>query len=110
MSAVKKVLVCFGNRKRSVDIPDDGENDEKHLRANALKAFQDLLQPEMPIFLQIKDEDWGGEFVDLVDGQVIEDRSVVKCMIATNMATPKTVCPYDVCVHAYRFIIFYTLD
>jgi len=91
---VKKVLVCFGERKRSVDIPDDGDgkNDQEHLRANALKAFQDLLQPETPIFLQIKDESWGGEFVDLVDGQVIEDRSVVKFMKVTDIEMPKKVC------------------
>jgi len=92
MSGVKKVLVGFGGRKRSVDIPDNGENDEKHLHANALKIFKDLLQPETPIFLQIKDENWGGEFVDLVDGQAIEDRSVVKFMIAKDMTTAEKVC------------------
>jgi len=41
MSGVKKVLVCFGERKRNVDIPDDGDgkNDEEYLRANVFKAF-----------------------------------------------------------------------
>ena len=65
MSAMKKVLVCFGERKRSVEISDDGENDEKHLCANGMKTFQDLLQPETytNFFFQVKSKDWEGEFV-----------------------------------------------
>ena len=39
-----------------------------------------MLSPEAPIILQLKDEEWGGEFVDLLDGQVIQDKSVVKIM------------------------------
>jgi len=39
--------------------------------------------------LQIKDENWRGKFVDLVDGQAIEDRDMGKFMIAMDMITKK---------------------
>ena len=34
------------------------------------------------IFLQLKEEEWGGEFIDIYDNQVIEDRSIVKMVVS----------------------------
>ena len=31
-----------------------------------------------PLLIQIKDEEWGGEFVDLKPGQEVSDRGVLK--------------------------------
>lgn len=36
------------------------------------------------IFFQVKDEQWGGEFLDLTEGQVIEDRSIVNMIIVNS--------------------------
>lgn len=82
MSADKKVLVCFGDRKRTISIPVGVDiSDEESLRNNAYEVFQDLLSPSIPIVFQLKDEEWGGEFVDLLSGQAIEDKSIVKMII-----------------------------
>ena len=83
MSADKKILVCFGERKRTINIPgEDIKSDEESLRTNAYEVFRDLLSPSTPIVFQLKDEEWGGEFVDLLSDQAIEDRSIVKMIIS----------------------------
>jgi len=83
MSAEKKVLVCFGDRKRCVNIPAESENDLEYLNAIAIEVLKDVLPTSaIQIFLQLKDEEWGGEFVDIYDNQVIEDRSIVKMVVS----------------------------
>lgn len=41
-------------------------------------AFGDLLSAEQKFFLQIKDETWGGKFVDVLKGTEFADRSVFR--------------------------------
>ena len=90
MSAVKRVLLCFGDtdRKRSVTIPATSDNDVEHLHAIAIEVFEDLLPTsQAQIFLQLKDKEWKGEFVDIHDNQVIEDRSIVKMIVTETKKT-----------------------
>ena len=74
MAARKTVLVCVGERKRAVVIDDD----EKSSFLNTVTAaFADVLE-EKPIkkpVIQIKSEQWKGEFVDFEEGSI---RSVVR--------------------------------
>lgn len=85
MSDEKKVLVCFGERKRIVCISSNSQSDEEQLRTNACEIFKDVIPTGMEsIFFQVKDEQWGGEFLDLTEGQVIEDRSIVNMIIVNS--------------------------
>ena len=61
-------------------------------------AFADVLSPTDEIFLQIKDETWGGMFIDLVD-QDVPDRSVLKANITAESQAPKATCDQGVCLY-----------
>lgn len=75
MATTKKVLVKFGDHCRPVQFT--GDHDELVLKTKeefALNQQEDLL-------LQIKDEDWGGEFIDLSASDEIPDKSVLKLVL-----------------------------
>ena len=72
-TAAKKVLVKFEDRCRPIQFTGDD------LRVEIREAF-DLNQQE-DFFIQIKDEDWGGEFVDVSDEKNIPDKSVIKIVL-----------------------------
>ena len=76
MSSMKKVLVRFGDRCKPVQFT--GGDLHKEIR----KAF---VLNEEDFFLQIKDEEWGGEFVDLSDEQEIPDKSVLKMVLMNEV-------------------------
>ena len=59
------VLVWCGNRCRPVTTP--GGSDERELCVNIRNVFEDMLRPRQQFFLQIKDDDWGGKFIDVPD-------------------------------------------
>ena len=74
----KTVLVCLGERKREVVFTDDGE-DRKPLLDAIREVFSDVMgDGSNELILQIKREEWSGEFVDL-SGRV-PDRSVLKAV------------------------------
>lgn len=73
------VLLCYGERRRPVKL---SSSSLEELRARFLSAFSGVL-PKVPaselnLLFQVKDESWGGEFVDIVSEEAIEDRSVVR--------------------------------
>ena len=89
----KVVLVCMGENKRIVPFstPAGSESqlqtassatvaDTEALAAAIRVAFKDVLQPGQEFFLQLKNEEWGGVFVDLLGGP-IPDRSVVRAVL-----------------------------
>lgn len=83
MSTEKKVLVCFRERKRIVCLPNSGN--EEQLRASAFQTFIDVLPTEIEkVFFQVKDEQWGGEFLDLTEGQEIVDRSILNMIVVSK--------------------------
>ena len=73
------VLVRCGNRCRPITKP--GGSDERELRVNIRNVLEDMLSPGQQFFLQIKDDDWGGEFIDVPDGMKVADRSVFRLLL-----------------------------
>ena len=78
----KTVLACFGERKREVTFSSDAE-ELQPLLAAVKAAYNDVIKVNGELIMQLKSEDWGGEFVDLHKGSTIPNRSVVK-VIAVN--------------------------
>lgn len=75
----KTVLVCMGENKRVVHIPADAEADA--LIQAIRDSFKDIVQPGQEFFLQLKSEEWGGVFLDMLGQTVIADRSVVRAVM-----------------------------
>ena len=73
------VLVRFGTRCRLVTFL--AEEGYEKLNAAVRKVYSDILSDEQRFFLQIKDEAWGGEFIDVPERLQIEDRSVFKLQL-----------------------------
>lgn len=47
-------------------------------------AYREELGTEDALILQIKDESWGGLFVDLTSNSVIPDKSVIKVVVKVS--------------------------
>ena len=69
-----QVLVRIGPHSRVVRIES-----RRELVPTIRRSFADVprVANACKLLVQIKDEDWGGEFVDLKEDQVIPDRSVL---------------------------------
>ena len=85
-ASTKKVLVCLGDRKREVSfLSKDDEPDGKNLLKETVKVFSDVLVEENDkdsLVLQLKNEEWDGDFIDVVSMMSIPDKSVLKAIIA----------------------------
>ena len=79
--AEKGVLVRYGERSRSVTFTSGSESDSDLLLKEVVKTFDDQMPKSTKLFLQIKEEEWGGEFVDVSRTQSIPDRSVLKVVM-----------------------------
>ena len=83
----KLVLVSIGVNVRTVSFSTPASSQpatitEIQALSDAIRiSFKDILQPGQEFFLQLKSEDWGGEFIDLQGTQEIADRSVVRAVI-----------------------------
>ena len=66
---------------------ENGKEDLKSLRVAVGEVFADLLKSASvsELIFQVKDEEWGGEFVDKIEG-AIPDKSIVK---AVKLGTPE---------------------
>ena len=85
---IKTVLVCVGERQeRRRPVQFSGSNQQ--LCTAVRKAFSDVITPTDEVFLQIKDETWGGMFIDLVD-QDVPDRSVLKANVTSSQPPTAT--------------------
>ena len=83
---VKTVLVTMGENMRPVSfttslsaaaVPDDTKALEQAIRLK----FKDILQPGQEFIMQLRSEEWGGEFLDVFGNQEVADRSVVKVVM-----------------------------
>ena len=80
----KTVLVCYKDRKRPVIFQCNGQGSEKeHLVSAIRETYQDLLPEDCTLAIQIKNESWYGNFVDLGE-EAIEDRSVVQLVVEVS--------------------------
>ena len=72
----KVVLVCLGERKREVSF--SGGYDSLLQQAN--ETYKDVLCGRRINVLQLKNEDWEGQFVD-IQNKEIADKSVVRACV-----------------------------
>ncbi|XP_064391762.1 uncharacterized protein LOC135339554 isoform X2 [Halichondria panicea] len=74
----KKVLVCFGERKREVSFSSEGGNGE--LLKQTQLVFRDIDQNKN-LVLQLKSEEWDGLFLDVTDNVSVADKSVLRAVL-----------------------------
>ena len=84
----KCVLVCLGERKREVAFMGDKEDAKKersHFIAAIKKTFSDIgLESFDSFVLQVKDENWAGEFVDIGSDDRVGHKCVVKVVLEVS--------------------------
>ena len=86
----ERVLVQFGNNCHCIVVLTTSEttqSERKLLEEEIRNMFSDLLAPRDKIYLQVKDEEWGGIFVDF-----LEDDVVHKCVFRMMAIKPVQVC------------------
>lgn len=72
----------------------DATSDKAALMAAVRATFRDVPSAELDVFLQIKDEEWGGAFVELRDDQAVPDKAVVQVVILQKY--------HEVCTSIYE--------
>lgn len=84
----KTVLVCFCERSRPITFTSggsDSKSDPELVMKHFFTTFEDQITKSgaqrNELFLQIKEEEWGNEFVDVSRERVISDRSVLKVVM-----------------------------
>ena len=86
----KNVLVCYKEWKRPVAFQCDGnpKSDRGSLIAATREAYRDLLpgDQEYSLTIQIKNESWYGNFIDIGTEEVIDDRSVIQLVVEVSRA------------------------
>ncbi len=93
-TSTKTVLVCLGERKRSISFPSSNPYLERLTLIEGIQnTFSDVLAGPSTgsptFFLQVKSEEWDGEFLDLKEEDVIWGRSVIR--VCTTDPKPSTV-------------------
>ena len=73
----KTVLICLGERKRQLTFC--GDNEELCRRVKIL--FSDVVPKDKSVILQLKHEDWEGQFMDVRNDTVICNRSVLRAVV-----------------------------
>ena len=74
----KTALVCLGDRKREVEF---AEGSNEAFNSAVFDAYSDVLVGNEKIVFQLKREDWAGEFIDMVAGSPVPDRSVLRAVV-----------------------------
>ena len=85
--ADKRVLVEVGSNRRPVLFkPSNEREDLDGLKRAVLESFRDILSSAdaSNLLLQVKSEEWNGEFIDALDSDVIPDKSVIKVTVTTT--------------------------
>ena len=70
----KTVLVSFLEYKREVSFSSD------ELISTIKAKFKDVMRPGMNLILQLKNEEWQGEYVDVSNILDIPDKSILKAI------------------------------
>ena len=86
MEAEKTVLVTLDrhNRIMRFSTSPSSPSDKDALTAAVKAAFSDVLSEEQEFFLQMKSEDWGGAFVELLQDQMSTVILTVITFLALN--------------------------
>ena len=86
---VKKVLVCLGDRKREVIFTADIMGAVRSSFSDVLLAAHDGRPAKF--ILQLKNEEWGGDFLDVADESEVPDRSVLKVIPSNEVESQELV-------------------
>ena len=89
MAAIKKVLVLLGPYSRVVELTGDAQ-----LFGAIRNTFNDLpciKNGTGTLHIKIKNEEWHGEFIDMLQEQFIPDRAVLQVTILPS-TTVEEVC------------------
>ena len=79
------VLCCYRDHRRSVKYSGSTDTLNKAVR----KKFSDILPEECEVFLQLKDEFWDGQFVDVNKDDSIPNHAIVKVVV--EKPSPKVI-------------------
>ena len=72
---LKTVLVCVGGRKRTVSFSCGEESDRVRLLVAANAVYQGVAVFDGKTIVQMKSEEWSGEFIDVED---TPDKAIVR--------------------------------
>jgi len=81
------VLVSMGLNTRHISFSTAESVNTESLMQAIRTTFKDNLQLGQEFFLQLKSEEWGGEFIDLQGTQEIADHSVVRAIVKPRPVT-----------------------
>ena len=81
MSDQGRVLVQIGERRRPVVVSNVDDLAQDRLIIEIRKVFSDVISEDDEFFLQYKDKEWGDEFVDVVPGQRVSNRSIIRAVL-----------------------------
>ncbi len=82
------VLCCYKEHKRSISFSGCSVND---LKKEVLTSFHDIIPEDSAIFLQVKNESWNDQFIDLNDDEYNIDKSVLTVVVEPRIE----VCQYS---------------
>lgn len=80
----RTVLVSLGERNQIVTFRCEESPDCDILpvfTAAALRVFEDVVPPNSRLLFQVKSEEWGGAFLDLLEGSDVPDKSLLKAVV-----------------------------
>ena len=95
----RTVLGCFRQHKRPVTFMEDGDRKDRSIFIAAFRnAYCDVLdqaevEADTVLTVQVKNEQWGGEFVDMGDDEKIPDRAVLRVVVEVQVCS----CVSDYC-------------
>ena len=81
----KRILVEIGSNRRPVVFKPKSGRELVELKQAVVESFQDVLNTAdlNDLLVQVKSEEWGGEFVDVLDSDSIPDKSIIKIRAIT---------------------------
>lgn len=78
---MKTVLVNVGENRRIVSFFSTPScTDAEALTKATKETFGDILKSDQEFFIQVKNEEWGGVFLDVLDQEII-DKAVVNVVL-----------------------------
>ena len=90
----KRVLVEIGSNRRPVVFKPECGRELVDFKQAVVESFQDVLSTTdvNDLLVQVMSEEWGGEFVDVLDSDSIPDKSILKVRVITAEVSHTCVC------------------
>ena len=80
-ATIKKVLVNVGENRRIVSFSSMPASTDAEALSKAVKeTFCDVLKSDQQFFIQVKNEDWGRIFLDVLDQEIV-DKAVINVLV-----------------------------